>query len=145
MPYQSVFRPELFKGQTIIVTGGGSGIGRCTAHELSSLGAHVAIAGRKLEKLDVVKAEIEAAGGTCETHAFDIREEAQVKEAVVKAAGGRLWSNLRIAVRSRDVVSCAGRTVAAFWQGRAAVSPLFPARIAFRYATRVRSAAASRN
>jgi 4'-phosphopantetheinyl transferase len=29
------------------------------------------------------------------------------KEAVVKAVGGRLWSNLKIAVRSRDVVSCA--------------------------------------
>jgi 4'-phosphopantetheinyl transferase len=29
------------------------------------------------------------------------------KEAVVKAAGGRLWSNLRIAVRGRDIVSCA--------------------------------------
>jgi 4'-phosphopantetheinyl transferase len=29
------------------------------------------------------------------------------KEAVVKAAGGRLWPNLKIAVRSRDVVSCA--------------------------------------
>ena len=27
MPYQSVFRPDLFKGQTIIVTGGGSGMG----------------------------------------------------------------------------------------------------------------------
>jgi citronellol/citronellal dehydrogenase len=40
------------------------------------------IAGRKAEKLNVVKTEIEAAGGTCETHAFDIREEAQVKEAV---------------------------------------------------------------
>src|ERR1700746_3626651 len=51
MPYQSVFRPDLFKGQTIIVTGGGSGIGRCTAHELSALGANVAILGRTLEKL----------------------------------------------------------------------------------------------
>ena len=92
MSYRSVFKPELFKGRTILVTGGGSGIGRCTAHELSALGAHVAIAGRKAEKLAVVKAEIEAAGGTCETHAFDIREEAQVKEAVAAmvAANGRI-------------------------------------------------------
>jgi len=45
MPYQSVFRPGLFKGQTIIMTGGGSGIGRCTAHELAALGANVAILG----------------------------------------------------------------------------------------------------
>ena len=92
MSYRSVFKPELFKGQTILVTGGGSGIGRCTAHELSALGAHVVIAGRKPEKLSVVKAEIAAAGGTCETHAFDIREEAQVKEAVAAmvAANGRI-------------------------------------------------------
>ena len=82
MSYRSVFRPGLFEGQTVVVTGGGSGIGRCTAHELASLGAHVAIAGRKPEKLDAVKGEIEAAGGTCETHAFDIREETQVKDAV---------------------------------------------------------------
>ena len=59
MPYQSVFRPDLFEGQTIIVTGGGSGIGRCTAHELASLGAHVALVGRTAEKLAEVKAEIE--------------------------------------------------------------------------------------
>ena len=82
MTYRSVFKPGLFEGRTVIVTGGGSGIGRCTAHEIASLGAHVAITGRKQEKLDKVKAEIEAAGGTCETHVFDIREEAQVKEAV---------------------------------------------------------------
>ncbi|MBS0518062.1 MAG: SDR family oxidoreductase [Proteobacteria bacterium] len=92
MSYRSVFAPGLFQGQTVVVTGGGSGIGRCTAHELAALGAHVAIAGRKIEKLEAVKAEIEAAGGTCETHAFDIREETQVKEAVARivARNGRI-------------------------------------------------------
>ena len=92
MSYRSVFKPGLFAGQTVIVTGGGSGIGRCTAHEIAALGAHVVIAGRKPEKLGVVKAEIEAAGGTCETHAFDIREEAQVKDAVaaIVAKSGRI-------------------------------------------------------
>ena len=49
--YDSVFRPGLFDGKTIIVTGGGSGLGRCTAHALKSLGARLALIGRKLEKL----------------------------------------------------------------------------------------------
>ena len=63
MDYQSVFRKGLFEGRRVIVTGGGSGIGRCTAHELAALGAHVALVGRKLEKLELVACEIEAAGG----------------------------------------------------------------------------------
>jgi citronellol/citronellal dehydrogenase len=92
MPYRSVFKPGLFEGQTMVVTGGGSGIGRCTAHEIAALGAHVVITGRKADKLATVKSEIEAAGGSCEAHAFDIREEAQVKEAIGKivAKNGRI-------------------------------------------------------
>ena len=38
MSYQSVFRPGLFAGQAILVTGGGSGLGRCMAHELVARG-----------------------------------------------------------------------------------------------------------
>lgn len=82
MPYQSVFRPGLFAGQTIIVTGGGSGIGRCTAHELASLGAHVVLVGRKPEKLEAVCAEILEDGGSASWHSADIREEARVIEVI---------------------------------------------------------------
>ncbi len=46
------------------------------------------ITGRKPDKLATVKGEIEASGGSCETHAFDIREEAQVKEAIGKVVAG---------------------------------------------------------
>ena len=82
--YRSVFQPGLFKGKVVIVTGGGSGIGRCTAHELAALGAAVAIFGRKVEKLDAVRNEIEAAGGVCSTHVCDIREEDAVRAAITQ-------------------------------------------------------------
>jgi len=82
MGYQSIFRPGLFAGQTIIVTGGGSGIGRCTAHELASLGAHVALVGRKVDKLQAVQAEIAEDGGSASIHVADIREEAMVIDVV---------------------------------------------------------------
>ena len=84
MSYESIFRPDLFRNQTIIVTGGGSGIGRCTAHELASLGARVALVGRKADKLETVKAEITEDGGIASAHVCDIREEDSVK-ATVKA------------------------------------------------------------
>jgi citronellol/citronellal dehydrogenase len=92
MPYRSVFRPDLFKDQTIIVTGGGSGIGRCTAHELAALGANVAILGRTADKLAAVKAEIELDGGRAISHVCDIRDEAMIIAAIeaVLGAYGRI-------------------------------------------------------
>jgi citronellol/citronellal dehydrogenase len=80
--YASVFRPNLFAGQVVWVTGGGSGIGRCVAHELASLGAMIIISGRTQAKLDTVAAEIVADGGRCDTAAFDIRDEEAVKAGV---------------------------------------------------------------
>ena len=80
--YHSVFREGLFSGRTFWVTGGGSGIGRCVAHELASLGARVIISGRTQEKLDRVAQEIREDGGLCDTIAFDIRDEEAVKTAV---------------------------------------------------------------
>ena len=82
MAYQSVFASTAFAGKTFLITGGGSGIGRCTAHELASLGAKVILTGRKQEKLDKTIAEIIEDGGQAAGYAFDIRDEEAVKANV---------------------------------------------------------------
>src|SRR6201987_2459090 len=92
MPYQSVFRQGLYKEQTIIVTGGGSGIGRWTAPELAPLGGNVVILGRTIEKLSEVQREIEEDGGQAMSYACDIRDETMVVGAIdaVLARYGRI-------------------------------------------------------
>ena len=76
----------------MVVTGGGSGIGRCVAHELASLGAHVAIIGRNQEKLQKVMDEITEDGGKASFSVCDIRREDDVKAAVaaIVAQQGRI-------------------------------------------------------
>ena len=80
--YSSVFRSDVFDGQVVVITGGGSGIGRCLAHELASLGATVVITGRKQERLEQTCAEIRADGGRVALSAFDIRDEDAVRSAI---------------------------------------------------------------
>ncbi|HJV60661.1 MAG TPA: SDR family oxidoreductase [Albitalea sp.] len=80
--YRSVFAPGLFDGQVVVVTGGGSGIGRCTAHELASLGASVVLVGRNADKLQSVAWEITEDGGHASTAACDIRDEEAVRQSV---------------------------------------------------------------
>ncbi len=80
MTHRSVFRSDLFTGKTALVTGGGSGIGKAIARELSSLGARVVIASRGEERLR--EAEEELRGDGAEVHALtcNIRDEDEVKQ-----------------------------------------------------------------
>jgi citronellol/citronellal dehydrogenase len=122
MPYQSIFKADLFAGQVALITGAGSGMGRCVAHELASLGATVALLGRTASKLEAVKAEIESAGESytdrASIYSADIRDEAAVKAVVaqivaqhgridllVNNAGGQFPSPLhRISAKGFDAV-----------------------------------------
>lgn len=81
----SIFRQDLFAGRRAIVTGGGSGIGRCVAHELLALGAQVSIVGRTLSRLDKVRAEAGDAHERLHVYACDIRDADQVQRTVNEA------------------------------------------------------------
>jgi citronellol/citronellal dehydrogenase len=80
--YHSAFAPGLFTDRVVIVTGGGSGIGRCTAHELASLGATVVLVGRNGDKLRTTADEIAGDGGRASQQVCDIRQEDAVRATV---------------------------------------------------------------
>jgi citronellol/citronellal dehydrogenase len=75
-----IFRPGLLDGHVAIVTGGGTGIGRATALELTSLGATVVVAGRRVEPLEETVSL--CTDGRCEAVVCDIREEDDVSALV---------------------------------------------------------------
>lgn len=106
--YRSALRPQLLGGQVVIVTGAGSGIGRCTAHEVAALGAMPVLVGRRLEKLERVRDELAQDGLACSLRVIDIRDAPAVNEGVasilaehgridglVNNAGGQFPSPLR--------------------------------------------------
>ncbi len=83
MPYRSGFAPDSFAGQTIFIPGGGGGLGRCIAHELTSLGAAVVLAGRTMEKLARVRDEITEDGGeVLGCYTAELRDESEVQRLV---------------------------------------------------------------
>lgn len=105
MTVTSAFRPGLFAGQTIIVSGGGTGIGRAIARELAGLGATVVICSRSMEHLEPTRAEITAAGGAVSAFVCNIREPESVErffeqvaerhghiDGLVNNAGGQFLS-----------------------------------------------------
>jgi citronellol/citronellal dehydrogenase len=84
---QRVFAPGILGDQVAIVTGGGSGIGLATAHELVRLGARVAICGRTPAKLDAAAEQLRQAGGTVVARPCDIREPTQVEGFIAAVLG----------------------------------------------------------
>src|SRR5690606_35399250 len=74
-----------FEGKTVIVTGGGGGIGGATCRRFAKAGARVAVLDRNAEAAGKVADDIRAAGGTAEAIACDITDRARVDAAVAAA------------------------------------------------------------
>lgn len=81
-----MLRDDALKGKTIVVTGGGSGLGKAMTTYFMELGANVVITSRNLKKLEKVKAELEAqTGSKCLAVACDVRHIEEVKAMHKKA------------------------------------------------------------
>src|SRR5215813_4143589 len=79
------FDPRILSGRSILVTGGGSGLGLAMATAFAAHGAQVTIAGRKKERLEPALPKILAAareGGEAEAFTADVRDPEQVERLV---------------------------------------------------------------
>jgi citronellol/citronellal dehydrogenase len=87
-----IFAAGLLRGRIALVTGGGTGLGRATALELTRCGAHVTITGRRTEVLDRTAAEIAALAGPVDWLGGDVRtrEDASRLVGTVLERQGRL-------------------------------------------------------
>lgn len=116
---QKMLRDNALKGKTIVVTGGGSGLGKAMTKYFLELGANVAITSRNLEKLQTTAKELEeATGGKCLPLQCDVREFHQVeamKDATIahfgkvdvllnNAAGNFISPTERLSPRAFDVI-----------------------------------------
>jgi NADPH:quinone reductase-like Zn-dependent oxidoreductase len=77
---------EIMANKVVVITGASSGIGEATAKLLASKGATVALAARRLDKLQRVAAEILAKGGKVSVHQVDVTDQEQVIRLVCDVA-----------------------------------------------------------
>ncbi|WP_027125529.1 SDR family oxidoreductase [Gelidibacter mesophilus] len=116
---QKMLRDDALKGKTIVVTGGGSGLGKAMSKYFLELGANVAITSRNLDKLKTTAEELEKeTNGICLPLQCDVRNydevEAMLKDAVNKfekvdvllnnAAGNFISPTERLSANAFDTI-----------------------------------------
>ena len=80
-----MFQSDLFKGRTILITGGGTGLGRSMALRFAELGANIFLAGRRPEPLKETSEAIRATGARAAFASADVRDFAAVETMIAAA------------------------------------------------------------
>lgn len=81
------FRPGLLEGRTLLITGGGTGLGRSMALKCAGIGAKIAIVGRRDDPLKATVGDIEKAGGKAAFAQCDVRDSGSVRAAFDSVEG----------------------------------------------------------
>jgi NAD(P)-dependent dehydrogenase (short-subunit alcohol dehydrogenase family) len=123
-------------GQTALVTGATSGIGRATALALAALGASVIVHGRNVERGEQVVKEIEATGGQARFVAADLTDPAQITRLAEQAGevdilvnnAGRAWSGPTAALDVATYDAMFASNVRSAYLLTAAIAPAMAAR-----------------
>lgn len=82
---QDSFHPEILSNEHVVVTGGGTGLGKAMALRFAKLGANVTICGRRTEPLEETVSEIEGGGGAAEGISCNVREPEAVEAFFAEA------------------------------------------------------------
>jgi NAD(P)-dependent dehydrogenase (short-subunit alcohol dehydrogenase family) len=83
-----MFQKDLLQGKRVLITGGGTGLGKASAQRFMELGAAVYICGRRQDVLAATARELrEHTGGKIHTHPCDVRDAAAVDEMI-----GTIWA-----------------------------------------------------
>lgn len=85
-------------GCVVVVTGASSGIGAAVATEVARHGAIVGLIARRIDRLEEVASEVQAAGGTAHVLQVDVRDSAALTRAVDDAANR--WGRLDVLVNN---------------------------------------------
>lgn len=80
-----MFQADLLKDRTILITGGGTGLGRSMALRFAELGANLFLVGRREEPLKETSAAIRAKGARASFASADVRDFAAVENAIASA------------------------------------------------------------
>jgi NAD(P)-dependent dehydrogenase (short-subunit alcohol dehydrogenase family) len=80
-----MFQSDLLKGRTILITGGGTGLGRSMALRFAELGANIFLGGRRVEPLVETSAAIRAKGARAAYTSVDVRDFAAVEQMIAAA------------------------------------------------------------
>ncbi len=80
-----MYQSDLLKGRVILITGGGTGLGRSMALRFAELGAKIFLTGRREQPLQQTAGDIRAAGGAADWATCDVRDPAAVETMVAAA------------------------------------------------------------